>query len=265
MQSVANGLRAGSLSRRQARNSLLQLQPHQVASTSRATIQWDSRRTAWTPMDWFRKTLTPQVREKDSEKEVLLAREKAKGTGEASVFEYEDVSPAQPGGDKAATSRVPGVGAKKAVEHRGATKTFKISHRKLNKLGQQIAGKPIDSAILQMMFSEKRASKRIKSMLAHAKGSAIARGMDEERLVVSEAWVNKGPGGKMAKRLEIKGRGKMGVRTKYTAKMVVTLREGLTIEEKKQNDREARLKKIVSSGLVREDVPLRNASSQWAW
>lgn len=172
---------------------------------------------------------------------------------------------------------------------RGATKTFKISHRKLNKLGQQIAGKPIDSAILQMMFSEKRASKRIKSMLAQTKGNAVLRGMQEDRLIVcayahfaldyllyftltffltpclAEAWVNKGPGGRMNKRVEIKGRGKMGIRTKYTAKMVVTLREGLTFEEKKQKEREARLKRIVSSGLVREDVPLRNVRSQWAW
>ncbi|KAH8118688.1 ribosomal protein L22 [Phellopilus nigrolimitatus] len=263
MQSVTNGLRV--VSRRQTRHSLLLLQPHQVASTSRATVQWNSRRTAWTPMEWFRKTLTPQVREKDSEKEVEQAREKAKESGEASVFEYEDVEASEPAGDLPAAPKALGFSAKKAVEHRGATKTFKISHRKLNKLGRQIAGKPIDSAILQMIFSEKRASVRIKSMLAQAKGSAVARGMQEDRLIVSEAWVNKGKGGMGMQRMEIKGRGKMGVRTKYTAKMVVSLKEGLTLEEKKAKDREARLKRIVSSGLNREDVPLRNPSSQWAW
>ncbi|THH11900.1 hypothetical protein EW145_g320 [Phellinidium pouzarii] len=260
MQSVTSGLRVAS--RRQACNSLLQLQPHQIASTSRATVQWDSRRTAWSPMEWFRKSLTPQTREKDSEKEVEMAREKAKESGEASLFEYDDIDPAKPGKDEPAARAV----SRKIVsKHTAATDTFKISHRKLNKLGQQIAGKPIDSAILQMMFSEKRASKRIKSMLAQAKGNAISRGMQEDRLLVSEAWVNKGPGGKMNKRLEIKGRGKMGIRTVYRAKMVVTLREGLTIDEKKEKEREARLKRIVSSGLVREDVPIRNASSRWAW
>ena len=46
-------------------------------------------------MDWFRKTVTPQLREKDSEEEVQAAREKAKETGQASVFEYEDVAPVQ--------------------------------------------------------------------------------------------------------------------------------------------------------------------------
>ena len=77
--------------------------------------------------------------------------------------------------------------------------------------------------------------------------------------------MNKGPGGKANKRAEIKGRGRVGIQTKYTAKMVVKLREGLTLEEKRQKDREARLKRIVSAGLNREDVPLRNPSSQWAW
>ena len=77
--------------------------------------------------------------------------------------------------------------------------------------------------------------------------------------------MNKGPGGKIMKRLEIKGRGKMGVQTRYRAKMVVKLREGLTFEEKRLKEREVKLRRIVSSGLNREDVPLRNPSSQWAW
>lgn len=81
----------------------------------------------------------------------------------------------------------------------------------------------------------------------------------------AEAWVNKGPGGKQAKRMEIKGRGKFGIRKKYKAKMVVLLREGMTLQEKMQRDREVKLRRIVSAGLVREDVPLRNPRSQWAW
>lgn len=51
-------------------------------------------------------------------------------------------------------------------------------------LGRQIAGKPIDSAILQMMFSEKRASKRIKSMLVVAKDHAHMKGLEMNKLVV---------------------------------------------------------------------------------
>lgn len=69
----------------------------------------------------------------------------------------------------------------------------------------------------------------------------------------------------MAKRLEIKGRSKMGIRKKYKAKMVVMLREGVTTEEKRAKDREVKLRRIVSPGFVREDMPIRNPSSSWAW
>lgn len=52
-------------------------------------------------------------------------------------------------------------------------------------LGRQIAGKPIDHAILQMMFSDKRASKRIKSMLAVARDHAVNyKNLDKSKLVV---------------------------------------------------------------------------------
>ncbi|PAV21293.1 mitochondrial 50S ribosomal L22 [Pyrrhoderma noxium] len=256
MQSVANRLRAGPL--RQARSSLLHLHTNQFASGSQAPLQWHQRRgAAFSPMEWFKKTLTPQIREQNSEKEIQQAREEAKESGQASVFEYQEFSQTD-GNEKL-------VSGEKATEHRGATRNFKISHRKLNKLANQISGKPIDSAILQMSFSEKRASERIKGMLAQTKSVAIARGLDPERLVVSEAYVNKGQGGRMMKRIEFKGRGKMGIRTKSSSRMVVILREGQTLEEKKAKEREMRLKRIVSSGLVREDVPLRNPSSQWTW
>lgn len=52
-------------------------------------------------------------------------------------------------------------------------------------LGRQIAGKPIDYAILQMQFSEKRASSRIMNMLATARDHAVRyKRLDEPKLVV---------------------------------------------------------------------------------
>lgn len=75
--------------------------------------------------------------------------------------------------------------ARTVSQHKYSTGNFKISHRKLNMIGRQIAGKPVDSAILQMMFSEKRASKRIKSMLVVAKSHAVKlKSLDEGKLVV---------------------------------------------------------------------------------
>lgn len=54
-------------------------------------------------------------------------------------------------------------------------------------LGRQISGKPIDHAIMQMQFSEKRASDRIKSMLATAKlHASVYKKMDPLKLIVCE-------------------------------------------------------------------------------
>jgi hypothetical protein len=70
-------------------------------------------------------------------------------------------------------------------KHKYSTSNFKISHRKLNMLGRQISGRPIDHAILQMMFSEKRASRRVKSMLVLARDHALRyKGLDHSKLVV---------------------------------------------------------------------------------
>lgn len=74
------------------------------------------------------------------------------------------------------------------VQHKYSTANFKHSHRKLNLLARQISGKPIDYAMLQMQFSEKRASKRIKSMLAIAKDHAVDKGLEEQKLVVCASF-----------------------------------------------------------------------------
>lgn len=56
-------------------------------------------------------------------------------------------------------------------------------------IGRQIAGKPIDYAILQMKFSEKRVSNRVKSMLAVAKDHAQNyKNLDPAKLVVGTSY-----------------------------------------------------------------------------
>ncbi|KIO12951.1 hypothetical protein M404DRAFT_993922 [Pisolithus tinctorius Marx 270] len=131
-------------------------------------------------------------------------------------------------------------------------------------LGRQISGKPIDHAIMQMQFSEKRASNRIMSMLATAKLHAtVYKNMDPSKLVVSEAWVTKGEN--RLKRLEPRGRGKFGIRVHPDSRLHVILRPGKTYDQVVKEQRERRLKRIVSAGLVREDVPLRNPASFWQW
>lgn len=113
-------------------------------------------------------------------------------------------------------------------EHKYSTAAFKISPKKLQLLADQIRGRPIDYAILQMQFSPKRAAKRIKSTLCLARDHAVAKGMNRSRLVVDEAWVGKD---QLLKKAEYKGRMRMGIRKTYFSHMDVVLRLGKTAKE----------------------------------
>ncbi|KAI9849915.1 MAG: 54S ribosomal protein L22, mitochondrial [Sclerophora amabilis] len=52
---------------------------------------------------------------------------------------------------------------------------LKTSVKKLGPLARQIAGKPIEEAIVQMRFSKKKAAKAVKNHLEHAKNTALVR------------------------------------------------------------------------------------------
>jgi len=202
--------------------------------------------------------VTPGLRKKEPE------IDKAKRTKAESESEsiFDTVTPEEEKTQK--KDRTPSVGMpKQSDHHKYSTTNFKISHRKLNKLGRQISGKPVDSAILQMTFSEKRAGKRIRNMLVIAKSHATLKGIDPRKMVIAEAWVTKGP--KAHKRLEIKGRGRMGFRVHPDARLSVILKEGKTRGQLLEEERARKLKRIVSAGLVREDVPLRNPRGTWSW
>ncbi|KAI0322441.1 mitochondrial 50S ribosomal protein L22 [Amylostereum chailletii] len=223
---------------------------------------WEARRHAsfGSPFDWFRRTLSPGVRNKQSKEEVQAAKRKQAEEGNLGVFDSVEPSKGEVEEDVKSNAMVV---KQQSDHHKYSTSNFKISHRKLNKLGRQISGKPIDSAILQMTFSEKRASKRIRSMLVVAKSHAVMKGLDEKKLIVSESWVTKGP--RSHKRFEPRGRGKYGIRVHPDSRMSVVLKEGKTRAQLLDEDRARKLKRIVSASLVREDKPLRNPSSMWAW
>ncbi|WWC71699.1 mitochondrial 54S ribosomal protein uL22m [Kwoniella pini CBS 10737] len=154
-------------------------------------------------------------------------------------------------------------GDKPWTEHKYSSALHKISHRKLNDLSRQISNLPIDEAIVQMQFSEKRASKWIKSTLALSRDHAIDKGLDRSKLVVAETWVSKGP--KIA-RLDIKGRGKYGIKHHPSTKIHVLLKEGKTPEEKLAEKFAKDLRKVRSAGVVREDGKIRRkVISGWTW
>lgn len=141
------------------------------------------------------------MREKNTEEELAAARKADAEKGQGSIFDAvadtvkEEVEAKTDVGvgvaktkEKASQVRARSLNETSRtdifVQHKYSTANFKISYRKLNMLGRQISGKPIDSAILQMMFSEKRASKRIKSMLVVAKDHAQLKGMEGKKLIV---------------------------------------------------------------------------------
>lgn len=220
------------------------------------------------PLNWVKEKLVPAVREKEAKEELEAGKQQAAEEGTQSLFEYVPT----PGRQKAVSKRTPTLGVsgiKKSAKprptsHKYSTANFKISHRKLNMLGRQIAGNPIDYAILQMQFSEKRASSRIMNMLATARDHAVRyKRLTEPKLIVAESWVTKGPKG--ASKLEPRGRGHYGIRTHPNSRLHVVLKEGKTLEERKAAERARKLKRIVSAAVVREDRPLRNPAPTWGW
>lgn len=153
----------------------------------------------------------------------------------------------------------------KELEHKYSTADFRISPRKLQDLADQIGGKPIDYAILQMQFSQKDASSRILSTLALARDHAIAKGMERSRIVVSEAWVGKGT---VLPRIEWKGRMRTGVRHHRFSRLSVVLRQGKT-EEQVKKEKIEKATRIVRSighgGVARLHRPDSVSRGPWAY
>lgn len=152
----------------------------------------------------------------------------------------------------------------RSSQHRFKSAYHKMSHRKLNDIGRLVATMPVDEAILQLQFSEKRAARTwVKSTLAFARDHAVARGLRRERLVVQEAWVSKGT---KDKRIDIKGRGRMGMKHHPHARIHFVLKEGKTFEQKREAEKNKVLHQVRSAGMVREDGKLRRKmTSNWAW
>ncbi|KAJ7047379.1 ribosomal protein L22/L17 [Mycena alexandri] len=255
---------------------------HSVAGPSRLPLTRPPlscrHASSFDPISWLSRTLSPSTfgktdesEAKEDEKEIIPE----KPTESSNIFATDPVKeePQAPLSASRTSRTRPTVPLKpRQVQvsnipvpfHKETTMPFVISHRKLNKLGRQIAGKPIDYAILQMQFSEKRAGSKIKDLLTSAKQKAVQRRkMDSPTLVVAEAWVNKRA--TRSKKMVAQGRGHRGVRVKRSATMTVVLKEGKTVEQQKANERKRKLSRIVSAAVTREDKPLRNPAPMWTW
>ncbi|KAF7292486.1 Dolichyl-diphosphooligosaccharide--protein glycosyltransferase subunit 1 [Mycena chlorophos] len=236
------------------------------AGPSRLPLQPRRYESSFNPMNWLSKTFAPAPAQEEVDKAkaaqsgTSTPQPQPKPTKSSSIFAQ--VAPVKDSVPLPTAKTPPS--KYETVFQKSKTVPFIVSHRKLNKLGRQIAGKPIDHAILQMQFSNKRASSKIRDLLLEAKQRAIRlRKMDEPMIVVAEAWVNKGT--KRSKKMVFQGRGHHGVRIKPSSFMTVVLKEGKTVEQLKAEARKRKLNRIVSAAVTREDVPLRNVGASWAW
>ncbi|KAJ7068266.1 mitochondrial 50S ribosomal protein L22 [Mycena amicta] len=236
-----------------------------LARPSRLPLIPASRRyeSSFNPLSWLSKTFSPAPADEE------VAKAKAAQEGAPRITAGKPLKSSSIFAQVAPSKSVPRPARPASLKYETAfqkstTAPFIISHRKLNKLGRQIAGKPIDYAILQMQFSDKRASSKIKDLLLEAKQRAVRlRKMDAPTLVVAEAWVSKRS--KRSKKMVPQGRGHRGIRIKPSSSITVVLKEGKTVDQLKAEARKRKLSRIISAAVTREDVPLRNPGSAWAW
>lgn len=116
-------------------------------------------------------------------------------------------------------------------------------------------------------LSQKKPSTRLLSMLALARDHAVAKGMDRGKLVIAQSWTSKGPS---IKRIDIKGRGRRGIKHHNLSKLHVLLAEGDTKEQKRREHKREGWR-VSCRGISDADavgvgkaLPIRNAKTYWS-
>ncbi|KAI9755275.1 MAG: hypothetical protein M4579_004340 [Chaenotheca gracillima] len=171
----------------------------------------------------------------------------------------------------------------KRTERESTSKShfFKTSVKKLAPLARQITGKPLEEALVQMRFSNKKAAKEVKSHLEHAKNEAIVRrGMglgeqtgnkgepveirtkdgdkmkitDRTTLYVDQAWVGRG---RYTPEVEYRARGQANILRHPETSISVLLKEDAT-RVRLHEEREKR----ISRKKVWQQLPNRPVTAQ---
>lgn len=201
-------------------------------------------------------------------------------------------------------------------EHLVKSHNMKTSIKKLGMLARQIAGKPIDEAILQMRFSKKKVAAEILTQLEAARDEAVVmRGMglgsvapehadtpsdssasirtaegalektqgakkdrsidiqlkdgkrhkvtDRSRIYIDEAWVGRGPYGKLP---DYRARGRIYMmRTPWTSLSVVLKEEATRVRE--FEEREAKRKRALTQNVWKHlpDRPIQIQRQWYSW
>ncbi|OWP06771.1 mitochondrial large ribosomal subunit [Marssonina coronariae] len=164
---------------------------------------------------------------------------------------------------------------------------FKMSVKKLMPLANQIAGKTVEEAIVQMRFSKKKAAKDVKEHLEHARNQAIVRrgmglgiGTDEKfhpvtimtkdgkrvkvtnptTLYVDQAWVGRG---KFTKTPDFRARGRVSMMINPTTGLTVVLKEEKTRIRLDQERKEKQAQRKVWVQLP--DRPISAQRQYYSW
>ncbi|GAA6021772.1 hypothetical protein JCM11491_007241 [Sporobolomyces phaffii] len=158
--------------------------------------------------------------------------------------------------------------SKPATFHKSSTANFKTSKRKLNDLARLVAGRTADEALLQLQATRKKQSPRLISMIALARDHAVAKGLRREKLVIAQSWVTQGPS---LARLDIKGRGRHGIKHHPSSKLHVLLAEGETKEHLRRARRQDQWRQSLRGHeahgvLANRGKPVINAGvGGWKW
>jgi len=100
---------------------------------------------------------------------------------------------------------------------------FKTSIKKLNPVCNIVRRARVDAALMQLALSPKRAAREVRRLIYKAKfNAANNHGMDPDNLVVDEILIGRSG---YLKRLDIKGRGKTGMRRRPYCYACVYVRE----------------------------------------
>lgn len=182
-------------------------------------------------------------------------------------------------------------------EHLAKSINLKTSVKKLGMLARQIAGKTLDDAIVQMLFSKKKAAIAVKNHLQAARDEAVVvRGMglgavvpeddrDQEpkpnpepldiqlkdgkrytvtepsKIYVDQAWVGRGPYGKLA---DYRARGKVNLmRTPFTSLSVVLKEETTRVREWREREEKRRRKRLQQLWVQLPDRPVQGPRGQY--
>jgi len=116
----------------------------------------------------------------------------------------------------------------KAVHHdfpraKAVRKRFKTSIKKLNPVCKIVRRSRVDAALMQLSLSPKRAAREVRRLIYKAKfNAANNHGMDPDNLLVDEIVIGRST---YLRRLDIKGRGKQGMRRRPYCFAAVFVRE----------------------------------------